>query len=48
MVDGVELWVSAWVKRAEGKKPFLSLAVKPKEEKPKAAKPSDPLADLPF
>lgn len=29
--DGVECWVSAWVKRPDGKQPFMSLSIQPKE-----------------
>ena len=29
MVDGVNYYISGWIKRAEGKKSFMSLAVKP-------------------
>ena len=37
-VDGVEYWVSAWVK--DGKKgKFFSLAIKPKEEREERAAP---------
>lgn len=32
MVGGVEYWVSAWIKRPDGKAPFMSLAAQPKEE----------------
>lgn len=54
-VNGVDLWVSGWIKTSEktGKK-FMSLSVKPKEEKPvkQASKPKssgfDDMDDAPF
>ena len=49
-VDGVDYWLSAWVKeRKDGKGKFFSLAVKPKEEK--QAKPTEAAnldSDIPF
>jgi uncharacterized protein (DUF736 family) len=48
-VNGVDLWVSGWLKTSEktGKK-FMSLSVKPKEDKPvkKASKPSGGFDDF--
>jgi len=51
--DGTECWISAWVKRPEGKKPFFSIRIEPKQ--PKAMpEPADyvpapePAGDLPF
>lgn len=38
-VDGVEYWLSAWIKEGQKGK-FMSLSVKPKEEK--AKKPAAP------
>lgn len=35
-IDGVEYWLSAWVKESNGEK-FFSGSVKPKEQKPKPA-----------
>lgn len=54
-VNGVDLWVSGWLKTSEktGKK-FMSLSVKPKEGKPvkQASKPKssgfDDFEDTPF
>ena len=54
-VNGVDLWVSGWIKTSEktGKK-FMSLSVKPKEEKAvkQASKPKssgfDDMDDAPF
>jgi uncharacterized protein (DUF736 family) len=53
-VNGVDLWVSGWLKTSEktGKK-FMSLSVKPKEAAPvkKSSKPSsgfDDMDDAPF
>lgn len=34
MIGGVEYWVSGWLKKTKDGKPFLSLAFKPKGEKP--------------
>lgn len=31
MPDGTEFWLSAWIKKKEGKKTFMSLSFKPKE-----------------
>lgn len=46
-VDGVDYWLSGWLKEKNGKK-FLSLSVKPKEAKPAPAKkPSPPPAQKP-
>lgn len=48
-VNGVDLWVSGWIKTSEktGKK-FLSLSVKPKEDAPvkKASAPSSGFDDM--
>jgi uncharacterized protein (DUF736 family) len=48
-VNGVDLWVSGWLKTSEktGKK-FLSLSVKPKDSAPvkKASKPSSRFDDI--
>jgi uncharacterized protein (DUF736 family) len=35
MIDGREYWLSAWLKRSQGGKPFMSIAAKPKEEQPR-------------
>lgn len=32
VIDGVEYWVSAWVKTSQAGKKFFSMAYKPKEE----------------
>jgi len=34
MIGGVEYWVSGWLKKTKDGKPYLSLAFKPKGEKP--------------
>ena len=39
-VDGVDYWISGWLKKDKNGGTFLSLAVKPKEEKPRQS--SDP------
>lgn len=31
-LSGQECWISAWVKRPEGKKPFFSISIQPKDE----------------
>jgi len=49
--NGEECWISAWVKKPEGKKPFFSIVIQPKEKKPAAKVYSpelEPENDLPF
>ena len=51
-IDGVEYWISAWIKTGENGK-WLSLSFKPKEEAPTTRRakyePGDaPDSDLPF
>ena len=57
-LNGVEVWVSAWVKRPDGKQPFLSGVTQPKNPQtaptpttaghtPTPATP-EPAWDLPF
>ena len=48
-VDGTDYWLSAWIKTGKSGK-FMSLAVKPKDEKPAAKSKPDPIDDseLPF
>lgn len=55
-VNGQEFYISAWIKRPENKKPFLSLAFKPKgqqrqqpaqnqQQRPAVRKPAPPAPD---
>ena len=54
MIEGVEYWISGWVKKNDDGTTWLSLAFKPKEPKPEAAifperkEPDGPSDDLPF
>lgn len=51
--NGVDFWLSAWLKKSKDGKPFMSLSITPKEQKP-AAKPKQPAyqgdddSDVPF
>jgi hypothetical protein len=53
-VEGVEYWVSAWVKQSMDGRKFFSLAVRPKETKEEQRVPSnnhpneDSFNDIPF
>lgn len=54
-VDGVDYWISGWLKKDKNDKPYLSLSVKSKEEKPRqSSEPTrkqkdDPsMDDIPF
>ena len=54
--DGTMVWLDAWVKKPEGKKPFLSVSMKPKEARQSAPAqvaasapaPLDNFDDIPF
>ena len=51
-IDGVEYWISGWIKTGENGK-WLSLSFKPKEEAPTTRRAKDepgdaPDSDLPF
>ena len=57
LIDGVEYWVSGWLKQTKDGQPWLSLAFKRKEQRPQtrrapAQKPSsgfdDMDSDIPF
>lgn len=38
-VEGVEYWLSAWIKESKEGKKFFSLSIKKKEPKPQSAQP---------
>ena len=38
LIDGVEYWVSGWLKKTKDGKPFLSLAFKSKQQTPDRSK----------
>ena len=54
--EGNEFWVSSWVKTSKDGKPFMSLAMQPKQPKPESHTPKQEYAkpneqekdDLPF
>lgn len=46
-VEGVNYWLSGWIKKGE-KGPFISLAVNKKEPKPGGGVPEDFDDDIPF
>lgn len=43
-IDGVEYWLSSWIKRSD-KGTFMSLSVKPKDDAPAKPKPKAPIID---
>lgn len=50
-VNGVDYWLSGWVKKSKAGNNFLSLSIKPKDAKaPPKQKPQeqDPNDDIPF
>jgi hypothetical protein len=52
LIDGVDMWISAWIKKGNGKT-FMSLAFKPKDsaatvKMDKASKPVDDLDEIPW
>ena len=51
-INGTDCWMSAWVKRPEGKKPFFSISIQPKDQQATAQPAADskepPEDDLPF
>ena len=48
MIDGVEYWLSGWVRKNEDGTQWLSLAAKAKEPKPEAPSFPDAGTDFPF
>jgi hypothetical protein len=42
-VEGTEFWLSGWIRTAKSGRKYLSLSVKPKQDKPPASK--EPRAD---
>lgn len=46
-VGGQQFWISAWKKTSKNGKRFISLAVKPKEER-QAVKKADPEDEIPW
>jgi hypothetical protein len=37
-VEGTEFWLSGWIRTAKSRRKYLSLSVKPKQDKPPASK----------
>ena len=50
VIGGVAYWISAWIKRSEGKAPFMSLSFQPKDGQQQQNEPRQQQAptDLPF
>jgi len=52
LLDGTEVWLSAWVKRPDGKPAFMSISIQPKQEqqpaKVETVKAEVVSDDLPF
>lgn len=54
LIDGKEYWISGWIKEGKSGQQFLSLAFKPKDEKPEAKRAAEKPTvdnmkdDLPF
>lgn len=47
LINGVEMEVAAWVKKSQdGKKTFMSLSIKPKQDRPSSVPITE--EDLPF
>ena len=48
-VEGTEYWLAAWLKKSKAGQPYMSLAVKPKDQKakPTTRKPADD-SEIPF
>jgi len=47
--DGTECWISGWIKRPDGKTPFISLSIQAKELIIDNTAPApQPVNDLPF
>ncbi len=40
--DGTECWINAWVKRPDGKKPYMSISIQPKQVKAADSLPASP------
>lgn len=40
-IEGIEYWLSAWVKESKSGKKFLSLSIQPKDERKPNPKPSN-------
>lgn len=53
MIDGVDMWISAWLKEGKNGQKFMSLSFKPKDEQKSAGKPAnrktaDEDSEIPF
>jgi hypothetical protein len=47
-VEGTEFWLSAWIKTSKKGTKFLSLSVKPKEERSGGGSPKRDDSEIPF
>ena len=44
-IDGVEYYMDAWIKRPEGKKPFMSFSFKPVNQTQQRVRQEEPVQD---